>query len=334
MEVSSILLADLLLADPGDLARFLGVLGPEDGGSDVLEVGTVEALPLRATSLRAVDLRAMDLQTVERLEGAVRQLQFQTLRSINLYDSPACDRLATQGLEGRYVRLQISPLQVPPLERKERSLEHNLSLPSNQDLSMVLLQEQQAIGVVLVEDDYPGWLSLADAGALVVARQPYQAIAVTRAEIESRLGAVVAFTQAAMLVPNQYLWGGTVAPFYDCSGLMQAAFRSQGVWLPRDAYQQETFVEPLVLDRERLATGDWQGLRPGDLVFFGTPEKATHVGLYLGEGRYIHSSGREVGRNGIGVDVLSGGEAVPAVSQRYFQQFRGGGRVVCSYRPI
>ena len=98
-----------------------------------------------------------------------------------------------------------------------------------------------------------------------------------------------------MQQPNYYLWGGTVAPNYDCSGLMQAAFKSVGVWLPRDAYQQEAFTQSI----------SFEELLAGDLVFFGSDEKATHVGLYLGEGCYIHSSGQKQGRNGIGIDKLS-----------------------------
>ncbi|WP_348982561.1 C40 family peptidase [Oscillatoria acuminata] len=73
-------------------------------------------------------------------------------------------------------------------------------------------------------------------------------------------------------------------------------------------------------------------LQSGDLVFFGPSEKATHVGLYLGEGRYIHSSGKNGGRNGIGIDVLAENSDEP-VSRHYYQQFRGAGRVCKSYLP-
>ncbi|NJR73980.1 MAG: C40 family peptidase, partial [Scytonema sp. CRU_2_7] len=110
-------------------------------------------------------------------------------------------------------------------------------------------------------------------------------------------------------------------PNYDCSGLMQAAFASVGIRIPRDAYQQEAFTQPISIAE----------LQPGDLVFFGTSQKATHVGLYLGDGCYIHSSGKEIGRNGIGIDRLS--EQGDKVSQSYYQQLRGAGRVVSSYKP-
>ena len=102
---------------------------------------------------------------------------------------------------------------------------------------------------------------------------------------------------------------------------MQAAFASVGIRIPRDAYQQESFLEAIRLEN----------LQPGDLVFFGTPQKATHVGLYLGDNRYIHSSGKDIGRNGIGIDILS--EQGDEVSRSYYQQLRGAGRVVKSYHP-
>lgn len=212
-------------------------------------------------------------------------MQYRTIANLNLYDSPDLTRLATQAAQGRYLQiLSESPLKV-----------------------------------MTCEDEYPGWLDPNDLQFLEAVAMPYQAPVWTEKEIRDRIPEVIAFTQAAMAVPNEYLWGGTVAPNYDCSGLMQAAFASVGIRLPRDAYQQEAFLQPV------------EDLIPGDLVFFGTPEKATHVGLYLGEQRYIHSSGKDQGRNGIGIDVLSA--EGDSVSQNYFAQYRGAARVIQSYIP-
>jgi cell wall-associated NlpC family hydrolase len=117
-----------------------------------------------------------------------------------------------------------------------------------------------------------------------------------------------------MATPNEYLWGGTVSPNYDCSGLMQAAFVSVGVWIPRDAYQQQAFGKPVNLAEIQI----------GDLIFFGNPTKATHVGIYIGNGEYIHSSGTEHGHNGIAVSQLAG---IDQVSQWYSQQLRGAAKI-------
>ncbi|BDA70428.1 NLP/P60 protein [Calothrix sp. PCC 7716] len=216
--------------------------------------------------------------------------EYKCLADLNIYDSPECSRLATQAAAGRH-----------------------LKFTSNQDT---------AIKVLLCEDNYPGWLAVSDLNLLQPANIPYQPQIFAEEDIKKLLPQVIDFTHHAMQQPNYYLWGGTVAPNYDCSGLMQAAFASVGVRLPRDAYQQEAFLLPINVSQ----------LEPGDLVFFGTPQKATHVGLYLGDGRYIHSSGKEQGRNGIGIDILS--EQGDAVSQSYYKQLRGAGRVIQSFEGL
>ncbi|MBD0261976.1 MAG: C40 family peptidase [Tolypothrix sp. Co-bin9] len=216
--------------------------------------------------------------------------EYQCLADLNLYDSPECTRLATQAAAGRHLRITSN----------------------NND---------SAVEVCLCEDDYPGWVSPTDLSLLQSATLPYEATSFSQSQIKKLLAEVIVFTQKAMQQSNYYLWGGTVAPNYDCSGLMQAAFASVGIWIPRDAYQQEEFTQP-------ISTAE---LEAGDLVFFGTPEKATHVGLYLADGYYIHSSGKDKGRNGIAIDCLT--EQGDAVSQSYYQQLRGVGRVVKSYEP-
>lgn len=212
--------------------------------------------------------------------------------NINLYDSSELKALATQAAAGRFLRLAT-----PEAAHDERG----------------------PLKVIVVEDDYPAWLSPEDESLLAHTEAEYHAPIVTEAEVRDRIPAVIAFTEVAMAEKNEYLWGGTVAPNYDCSGLMQAAFMSQGIQLPRDAYQQEAFLQPIGLD----------ALIPGDLVFFGPPEKATHVGLYLGDHRYIHSSGKEIGNNGIAINQLT--LEGDSVNHNYFSQWRGAGRVIESY---
>jgi cell wall-associated NlpC family hydrolase len=270
-------------------------------------------------------------------------VEYQCQENLNLYDSPQCDRLATQAAAGRHLRLQ------------------------RQDLNFDR-DHPTAIQVQLCEDDYPGWLAIADIDQIKPASCPYQPQVISPEIIQQRLPQVIAFTHQAMKTSNQYLWGGTVGPNYDCSGLMQAAFASVGIWIPRDAYQQQEFAEavPLFVDslsdqggvsrtvqqltsdptsiQSQSASKNPSGipqtqensrkimlsyLQPGDLVFFGPNDKATHVGLYLGEGLYIHSSGTDLGRNGIGIDILS--EQGHQVSRAYYQQLQGGGRIVASY---
>ncbi|MGD1913343.1 MAG: NlpC/P60 family protein [Rivularia sp. (in: cyanobacteria)] len=230
----------------------------------------------------------------EKLQGNV---EYVTQADLNIYDSPECQDLSTQGEKGRYLRVMVETLN------------------------------QTSVQVCLCEDDYPGWLAIADLNFLSPAVEPLQAKSFSEAEIKQLIPSVIAFTHQAMEQPNYYLWGGTVGPNYDCSGLMQKAFASVGIRIPRDAYQQEPFVQEVCT----VENFDPQSLQVGDLIFFGTPQRATHVGLYLGDGKYIHSSGKDKGRNGIGIDCLS--EQGDEVSQSYYQQLRGVGRVVSSYIP-
>ncbi|WP_197984867.1 C40 family peptidase [Leptolyngbya sp. Cla-17] len=238
-----------------------------------------------------ISLQANQVHTAE------IQSEYRCSRSLDVFDSPALERLATQAAVGRHLRTSTV------LEQ------------------LAADQSTAAIAVCLCEDDYPGWISMADLAYLEKAVHPYQPISLSTTEIQARVPAAIAFTQAAKDQPNHYLWGGTVAPNYDCSGLMQAAFASVGVWLPRDAYQQEAFTQAIAVSE----------LQPGDLIFFGTPQKATHVGLYLGDNHYIHSSGKDQGHNGIAIDVLS--DQASRIGQTYYAQLRGAGRIVATYQP-
>ncbi|MGB3615467.1 MAG: C40 family peptidase [Elainellaceae cyanobacterium] len=217
---------------------------------------------------------------------------------LNIYVSPALGELATQAAVGRQLRI-LSPL------------------PENAEA--LVTAETAAVEVLLQEDDYPGWIAGDALEQLQPADQPYQPHSIDRTEISDRIPDVIGFAKAAMAQPNVYRWGGSLGPDYDCSGLVQAAFASVGVWLPRDSYQQEAFTQPVAFD----------GLQPGDLIFFGT-ERTTHVALSRGSDRYIHSSGKQQGRNGIGIDVLS--TTVDEVSRIYFQQRRSAGRVMQNYQ--
>ena len=75
--------------------------------------------------------------------------------------------------------------------------------------------------------------------------------------------------------------GNTIESGFDCSGFVRAIFeQSIGLILPRRAEQQAAATQNI----------DKSDLQPGDLVFFNTMRRAfSHVGIYVGDGKFIHS---------------------------------------------
>jgi hypothetical protein len=85
-----------------------------------------------------------------------------------------------------------------------------------------------------------------------------------------------------------YLWGGTSAKGMDCSGFTKMSFLMNGYVIPRDASQQ------VHVGTEVPLSEDLVDLEKGDLLFFGNlrtdgSQRITHVGFYLGGGRFVHA---------------------------------------------
>jgi cell wall-associated NlpC family hydrolase len=84
-------------------------------------------------------------------------------------------------------------------------------------------------------------------------------------------------------IGTPYRWGGRADNGFDCSGLIQYAYGEQGILLPRrsrDQVRTGTLVET-----------EAGSLRPGDILGFAeNGRRVSHVGLYIGDGAFIHSS--------------------------------------------
>ncbi len=96
---------------------------------------------------------------------------------------------------------------------------------------------------------------------------------------------IIASAEELLGVP--YLWGGMSSKGVDCSGLVRISYLMNGILLPRNASQMINCGDKVELNE----------LQRGDLVFFGTAAsengakpRVTHVGIYLGNNRIIHSS--------------------------------------------
>ena len=115
-----------------------------------------------------------------------------------------------------------------------------------------------------------------------------------------------ALAAAETRIGAPYRYGGSGPDAFDCSGLVAYAYGRAGVDLPRTAAQQFAIARPVPR----------RDLRPGDLVFFRlTGRDVSHVGIYAGEGRFVHAP-------------QSGGTVrVARLDDEWFQErYAGGGR--------
>lgn len=82
----------------------------------------------------------------------------------------------------------------------------------------------------------------------------------------------------------QYVWGGKTPKGFDCSGFVQSVFALLGKQLARDAYLQA--------EEGEFLSDTWQEAKASDLLFFGdNKDMITHVGISLGNGKFIHALG-------------------------------------------
>ena len=133
-------------------------------------------------------------------------------------------------------------------------------------------------------------IALTGCGHEAVRRVPDSRVDVSpttaRAPSQGRTRGETAVNVAARQVGVPYRYGGNTRSGFDCSGLVQFAWAEAGVGIPRTTSEQWRRMS-------RVRSTD---LRKGDLLFFRIDGRVSHVGMYMGGGRFVHapSTGRKV----------------------------------------
>lgn len=139
-------------------------------------------------------------------------------------------------------------------------------------------------------DGYVHQVSLSQTHSSVERLGQAQESGLRRDAVISALGIVISET-ALRLIGTPYLWGG-ITPFgIDCSGLTQLAYKLNGIQLLRDAHLQ--FADRRFMRVEEGQSLETAILEAGDLVAFSRRDdkRPTHIGIALGDGRFVHARG-------------------------------------------
>ena len=146
---------------------------------------------------------------------------------------------------------------------------------------------------------FPHWISLRLSPLLLIAALAGCAGSPERAEAPAARAsdetARKAVAVAREMIGKPYRYAGDTPAGFDCSGLVRYSYGRAGIGMPRATQAQRQGTKLISV----------RSLRPGDLLFFDQEgKKASHVGIYLGDGRFIHapSTGGRVRTDSLGAD--------------------------------
>lgn len=218
------------------------------------------------------------------------------LRSSTGTNPPAADHEFTDPIEGL-----LSPTRTDHLENMGYSIQVGAFAHLDNALRLEQLLEQRGIDAYYFKHEsglykvrFGNHLNYAEArkeaeqlrglglidAFFIVTPEDYSASRIHRTGQGDLRQELVKTARQFLGVP--YRWGGSDQENgFDCSGLTMVCYRLNGLNLPRNS-------------RSQYQTGTWvtkEALKQGDLVFFATKggKRVTHVGIYIGEGRFIHA---------------------------------------------
>lgn len=116
---------------------------------------------------------------------------------------------------------------------------------------------------------------------LTTRKQPDGSIPSEQSSEATAIQRGVVVKSAHQLLGSPYLYGGTTPNGFDCSGLTRHAYLASGITIPRTTAQQRDHSQTV---------RSYSQLKLGDLIFFKTGGKTHHVGIFTGNGEFIHAS--------------------------------------------
>jgi cell wall-associated NlpC family hydrolase len=153
-------------------------------------------------------------------------------------------------------------------------------------IAAMAARPQQIFTIVSALDSVPAKAEPRAAGGIMPNGEPgspfgaASSASLMGAKARAKLDSVVAVARAQL--GTRYRLGGESPRAFDCSGLVQYVMRALDFALPRTAREQAKVGTAVPTDTAQL--------RAGDLLLFGKKGKVTHIGIYVGNGQFVHAS--------------------------------------------
>jgi cell wall-associated NlpC family hydrolase len=204
--------------------------------------------------------------------------RIEALRSIIELDKKitANISLKQQELKDKKLKLSEQNTKLIALNEENNKKMDKLKLSKDEQSQLIKEAERQQTLLAYAVNDSQSKLNetLRQIESIRQATPKYQP---SRGAVSASSNAVVAY--ASNFLGTPYKWGGTTPSGFDCSGFTQYVYRHFGINLGRTTKDQ--IYNGVGVSRDEL--------QPGDLVFYGKGGVPSHMGIYVGNGMYIHS---------------------------------------------
>ncbi len=244
--------------------------------------------------------------------SAITQFELDTeITVVEVMDEGWC-KVVWNGQTG-YVKADYVAVNGIPLVDPQGVITGSIvNLRSEPSTSSAILSKLYAGTVVDLDSLQDGWYSVVYNGTSGFVNADYIRIGSEPAAAASAIGSSIVET-AKKYLGTPYVYGGASGRGFDCSGFTMYVFGLHGYSLPHSATSQWNSSGVYV---------DKSDLQPGDLVLFNDPARnagkaCSHVGIYIGDNQFIHSSSSR-----------SGGVIISSLSENYYSTYYKGAKRV------